>query len=224
MRSYIDECPSWSFPEVYEAEHKPCLRDYIKDERAQNFIRKNGFLLIALLALVIWTWTTTTIAYHNGVVDTREELTAQYEAEKAAAVQAVHDEYAAKRFLTGEASRQAAMAEDATWIAKVLYGMKDNSAQDLRTAVWCILARVDNPWYPDSVEEVCRQKDQWMGFSDTNPVLTDLKDLAMGELDEWYDGERPVGPEFVYLYWTPQKITLRDSWTDGSTTNYWRAG
>ena len=224
MKAYIEECPSWSFPAEFESEHKLCLNDVVKGERAQRFIRRNGFLLIALLALVIWTWTTTTIAAHNARVETEERLTAQFELEKAAAVQAVHDEYAAKRFLTGEASRQAAMAEDATWIAKVLYGMKDNSAQDLRTAVWCVLNRVDNKWYPDTVQGVCQQAQQWMGYSSDNPVLTDLKDLALQEVEQWYEGERPVGTEFVYLYWTPAKITLRDNFTDGSTTNYWRAG
>lgn len=219
----MTEVPSWAWPAEYEAEHRPCLNDYVKNDRSRRFIKRNGILLMALAGLVIWTWAIATIAYHNGKADATEKLTADYEQQIESAVQAVKDEYAAKRFLSGEASRQAAMSAEAGWIAKVLYGMKDNSVRDLRTATWCILNRVDSAWYPDSVQGVCEQKQQWMGYSADNPVLTDLKDLAMGELEQWYEGERPVGAEFVYLYWTPQKVTLRDQWQDGSNTSYWRA-
>lgn len=216
--------PSWAFPEQVEVENKPRLSDYINTStRSGQFVKRNGILIAVLLGMTIWTWTVTTIARHNAVAETTERLTIEYEAKIEAAEQAVRDEYAAKRFVSGEASRQAAMAADAGWIAKMLYGIKDNSEADLRTAVWCVLNRVDNTWYPNSVQGVVEQKDQWMGYSGDNPVLTDLKDLALEEVEKWYEGERPVGIEFVYLYWTPTKVTLRDSWQDGSTTNYWRA-
>ncbi len=216
----------WAWPQEFRAEEaRPRLTSGLKgDGFGARFLRRNGLLLVALAALVLWTWTVRTIAWHNAVEETTEELTAAFELEKEAAVQAVRDEYAAARFLSGEASRQAAMAAEAGWIAKVLYGMKDNTQNDLKTAVWCILNRADNAWYPDSVQGVCEQKQQWMGYSADNPVLTDLKDLALEELSVWHAGERPVSQEYVYLYWTPQKVTLRDSFTDGSTTNYWRYG
>ena len=222
--SFVNECPSWSFPAEYESEHRFSISDHVKpDTRFGRFLRRNAILLIGLAALIIWTWATTAIAAHNARQDTIEELTAIHEQEIEQAVQAVRDEYAAKRFVSGEASKQAAMAGEAGWVAKMLYGIKDNSEADLRTAVWCVLNRVDNPWYPNSVQEVVEQKEQWMGYSGDNPILTDLKDLALEEIEKWYDGERPCGIEFVYLYWTPTKVTLRDSWQDGSTTNYWRA-
>ena len=221
--AYVKECPDWSFPCEYESEHRFDLGDFVKpDTRFGRFFRRNAVLLVGLAVLVLWTWTIGTICYHNGKVDATERLTEQYEAEIESAVQAVRDEYAAKRFLSGEASREAAMQSDAAWVAKMLYGIKDNSEKDLRTAVWCVLNRVDSKWYPNSVEEVCCQASQWMGFSADNPVLTDLKNLAYEEIAQWYEGERPVGVEYVYLYWTPTKVTLRDAFQDGSTTNYWR--
>ncbi len=216
----------WAWPQEFRAEEaRPRMTDGLKgDGLLARFLRRNAVLLLALAGLIVWTWVTTAITRHNAVEETTEKLTAAFAIEKEKAVQAVRDEYAAARFLSGEASLQAAMEQEAGWISKVLYGMKDNNEKDLRTAVWCILSRVDNPWYPNSVEDVCRQKDQWMGYSGDNPVLTNLKDLALEELAVWHNGERPVSQEYVYLYWTPQKVTLRDSFTDGSTTNYWRYG
>ncbi len=228
MKEYIDEVPSWAFPMInddeYAEEHKPCLNDIVKNAKNRSFIRRNGILLCGLALLVLWTWTIATIAYHNGKVDATEQLTADYEQQIEEAVQAVREEYAAQRFTADEASRQAAMQMEATWISKVLYGIKDNNEKDLRTAVWCILNRVDSKWYPNSVQEVCEQNAQWMGFSADNPVLTDLKNIALDELEEWYSGERPVGIEYVYLFWSPTKVTLRDQFQDGSQTNYWRYG
>lgn len=222
---FVNEVPSWAFPAEFESEHRFNISDYVApNTRFGRFMRKNAILLVGLAILILWTWAIATISYHNGKVDAREELTAEYEAKMEAAVNAVHEEYAAKRFTADDASRQAAMNAEAGWIAKVLYGMKDNNEKDLRTAVWCVLNRVDSKWYPNSVEGVCMQSSQWMGFSADNPVLTDLKNLALEELEEWYEGERPVGTEFVYLFWSPTKVTLRDNFQDGSNTNYWRYG
>lgn len=224
-KAFVNEMPSWSFPTEFEAEHKFSLSDHVKpDTRFGKFLRRNMILLIAMLGIIIWTWVIGAICYHNGKVDATEKLTAEYEAKIEQAVNAVHEEYAAQRFTADEASRQAAMQMEAGWIAKVLYGIKDNNEKDLRTAVWCILNRVDSKWYPNSVEDVCCQSQQWMGFSADNPVLTDLKNLALEELEVWYSGERPVGTEFVYLFWSPTKVTLRDNFQDGSTTSYWRYG
>lgn len=220
----IVEISEWAYPQEIESEHRPSLSDYIKtDTKTGQFLKRNGILLIALIGLCIWTWTVTAIAAHNARIDTTNELNAIHQQELEEAVQAVRDEYAAQRFMADEASRQAQMQLEATWISKVLYGIKDNSERDLRTAVWCVLNRVDNKWYPNSVEEVCTQSSQWMGFNSDNPVLTDLKNIAFAELQTWYSGERPVGTEFVYLWWSPTKITLRDQWQDSSSTNYWRA-
>lgn len=108
-------------------------------------------------------------------------------------------------------------------LARVLYGIKGNSTDDLKTACWCVLNRVDNALYPNSVEEVVAQKNQWVGYSDDNPVLDSLYKIAREQLEVWHDGtRRPVSSEFVYLNWTPFKVTLRDRWEEKSGTEYWR--
>ena len=106
-------------------------------------------------------------------------------------------------------------------LAKVLYGVKDNSANDLRTLCWCVFNRVDNPAYPETLEDVIAQKKQWMGYYESNPVLDDLYKIAREQIQLWQNGRRPVSNEFVYMSWTAARIVLRDSWQYGMNTNTW---
>jgi len=71
--------------------------------------------------------------------------------------------------------------------------------------------------------EVCEQPKQWMGYSDENPVLTELYDLALTELKTWYSGgHRPMSNDYIYLSWSSKEILLRDTFEENKNTNYWR--
>ena len=114
---------------------------------------------------------------------------------------------------------------EAEWIARVMYGMAkpDHKDSDLRAIVWCILNRVDNKAYPGEVQAVCQQKSQWMGYSDDNPVIAKLYDIALAELKKWHgDAVRPMSADYVYLTWASKEILLRDTFAENRITNYWR--
>lgn len=114
---------------------------------------------------------------------------------------------------------------EAEYIAKVLYGTAQyNTERDQRTVVWCILNRVDNIAYPNTVKEVCEQPSQWMGYSDKNPVLVSLYEIAMKELETWHNNYRPVSADYVYMSWSSREITLRDTYGKTAGTRYWQAG
>ncbi len=106
-------------------------------------------------------------------------------------------------------------------LARVLYGVKDNSAEDLKTLCWCVFNRVDNPKYPDNIEAVIEQPKQWMGYSEDNPVMDDLYKLAKEQIQLWQNGRRPVSNELIYMSWTPARIVLRDTWQYGMNTKTW---
>ena len=114
--------------------------------------------------------------------------------------------------------------QEAEYIAKVIYGTARNHApSDQRAVVWCILNRVEHHSHPDTVAEVCQQPKQWMGYSDDNPVLTELYDLSLAELKIWHgDGHRPLSNEYIYLSWSSKEIILRDTFEETKKTNYWR--
>lgn len=136
-------------------------------------------------------------------------------------------------FLAQEEARQAGMPVDpyeatldaeAKDLARVLYGVKGNSTDDLRTLCWCVFNRVDSAEYADSVAEVVAQEKQWMGYSPDNPVIESLYKLSREELVKWREGAvRPCGTDFVFMIWSPQEIVLRNTWTNSSSTRYWRA-
>ena len=114
--------------------------------------------------------------------------------------------------------------KEAEYIAKVIYGMDRNHADsDRRAIVWCVLNRVEHYAHPDTVEAVCEQPKQWMGYSPDNPVLIDLYDIALEELKIWYSGgHRPMSNKYIYLTWSSNEILLRDTFEENKKTNYWR--
>ena len=114
--------------------------------------------------------------------------------------------------------------QQATALAKVLYGVKDNSDNDLRTLCWCVFNRVDNDAYPANIEEVIEQPKQWMAYYDDNPVLDNLYKLAREQILSWQNDRRPVSNEFIYMSWTPARIVLRDTWGYGMNTRTWTWG
>ena len=64
-------------------------------------------------------------------------------------------------------------------VARVLYGTALHHSEDAQRAVcWCILNRVESSLYPDTIQEVCEQPSQWMGYSPENPVIESLYKIA----------------------------------------------
>lgn len=100
-----------------------------------------------------------------------------------------------------------------------------NSTDNLKTLCWCVFNRVDNAAFPGTLEAVIDTPKQWMGYSAGNPVLENLYQIAREQLESWHgDGHRPVADTFVFMSWAPDDICLRDQWTAGSGTKYWRWG
>lgn len=138
-------------------------------------------------------------------------------------------EYIAESTRTAEATEEdpidAWIQRDAELVARVLYGVKDNRESDLRTYCWCIFNRVDNQTFPNTLEEVIDQPNQWMRYSANNPVLESLYQIAYVEVQTWRLGQhRPVSNEYVFMNWTPTDICLRDNFRESSGTHYWRMG
>lgn len=115
---------------------------------------------------------------------------------------------------------------EAEYIAKVIYGymvVGNHSYSDFRAIVWCIINRVEHYAHPNTVQAVCEQPKQWMGYSDSNPVLTDLYDIALAELKIWHSGgHRPMNNNYIFLTWSSSEILLRDTFEENRNTNYWR--
>ena len=135
-------------------------------------------------------------------------------------------EAAAKLMAEARAEAESGIVEEANAVAKVLYGTaRNNSKDDQIAAVWCIINRVESNMYPSTIEGVCAQDAQWMGYSDDNPVLRELYEVAYSQLTIWHNGDsRPVGTDFIFMDWTPNSITLRTTFEQNRYTRYYSAG
>lgn len=94
-------------------------------------------------------------------------------------------------------------------LAKMLYGEARGIASDMEKAacVWCVLNRVDDPRFPDTVLEVLEAPYQFAGYSADYPVLPKLATLAADVLKRYHaekNGEENVGRVLPaeYLYFT----------------------
>lgn len=118
---------------------------------------------------------------------------------------------------------QAAIRREAQYMARVLYGTaRNNTAEAQRAVCWCIINRVESSLFPNSIEEVCSQPVQWMGYSNDNPVTQDLFDVAMSVLDDWHSGGiRMFSQDYLYLSWSEHEIILRTSFNETKNTRYW---
>ena len=214
--------PPYQALHIHLAEHQ-IPRLYLR-KMVVRFIRKHGIALIALALLAIWTVVTCSIAAHNARVKTTEQLTAQYSAEYDAKIQAFYDAQDAAKAAEQEAllSAQAQMEREADALARLIGTMKTKRMKG--AMLWNVLARVDNPAYPGSVEEVIEQPSQWMFYSESNPIREDDRQFALEQLAIWHDGRYPAGlsTDFVYGEWSENDYVLRDSWDRNSRTNYWR--
>lgn len=120
---------------------------------------------------------------------------------------------------------EAAARREAEAMARVLYGMARYRSREAQEAIcWCVLNRVESTLFPDSVEAVCSQPVQWMGYSAKNPVTQELYDVAYEVLQTWKGGGiRPMPQDYLYLSWSETEIVLRTSFNETSRTHYWHA-
>lgn len=74
-------------------------------------------------------------------------------------------------------------------LAKMLYGEARGVASDTEKAacVWCVLNRVDDSRFPDTVLEVVAAPYQFAGYSADYPVLPELERIAADVLTRYHE-------------------------------------
>ena len=76
--------------------------------------------------------------------------------------------------------------DDVVAMAKMLWGEARGCTLDnQQKAVWCVLNRVDDPRFPDTILGVLSQPSQFHGYSPDFPVWDELKDVALDVLTRW---------------------------------------
>ena len=97
--------------------------------------------------------------------------------------------------------------DDVVAMAKMLWGEARGCALDnQQKAVWCVLNRVDDSRFPDTILGVLSQPSQFHGYSPDFPVWDELKEVARDVLTRWSLEKQGVAVERelpnTYLWFT----------------------
>ena len=152
-------------------------------------------VLLSAMCMVVYTGITTTVL----VRDAQDDLTVPAKAimtqslphsgeEAEVGSEAVPVDY--------NALVPAADPADMRRIAQTVWGeARGCTPTEQAAVVWCILNRVDDPRWPDTIEEVCITS-QFNGYNPANPVDPDIYDLTLDVYVRWvreHTGEQDVG-------------------------------
>ena len=108
----------------------------------------------------------------------------------------------------------------------MLYGEARGIPSDTEKAacVWCVLNRVDDPRFPDTVLEVLEAPYQFSGYSADYPVLPELEQLVADVLTRYHaekSGEENVGrvlpPEYCFFTGDGKHNHFTEGWQDTET-------
>lgn len=91
-------------------------------------------------------------------------------------------------------------------------------------ACWVVLNRMESSEYPDNIEEVLLQPEQFCEFSDKEEPTEVNFTIATNQLSRYYNGDiRPVPSTAVFITVTNNGVELRDDFKETARTQYWRA-
>ena len=114
-------------------------------------------------------------------------------------------------------------------LAKMLYGEARGITSDTEKAacVWCVLNRVDDPRFPDTVLEVLEAPYQFAGYSADYPVLPELAVLAADVLKRYHaekngeeNVERVLPAEYLYFTGDGRNNHFTIGWKDAETWDW----
>lgn len=111
--------------------------------------------------------------------------------------------------------------EDIALISRTIWGeVRGCCEAEQRAQAWCILNRVDDPRFPDSIRAVVTAPNQFQGYSPSNPAEP-FAELAREILILWHAGEREIPEDMVFCSGDGRHQRFRNTWLITAETEYW---
>lgn len=185
---FLCEVPCGYIVEQTASAHKP--RRIQAQRRRRAMLRRRVALTVALLtvaallaALMPWSG--------SGAADKPKDTTA-------GTLEEVHQPTAVLLPSSGTVAEYVPNAAEVEALAKLIYGEAGivPSTTEQAAVVWCVLNRVDDPRFPDTVLEVIEAPYQFSGYNPEYPVKEEFALLAADVLTRYRaerDGEENVG-------------------------------
>ena len=91
-------------------------------------------------------------------------------------------------------------------------------------ACWVVINRMESSEYPNNIEDVLLQPEQFCEFSDKEEPTEQNFIIATNQLSRYYNGDiRPVPSTAVFITVSNNGVELRDDFKETARTQYWRA-
>ena len=91
-------------------------------------------------------------------------------------------------------------------------------------ACWVVLNRMESSEYPDNIEDVLLQPEQFCEFSNEKTPTEANFIIATNQLSRYHNGDiRPVPSTAVFITVSNNGVELRDNFKETARTQYWRA-
>lgn len=111
--------------------------------------------------------------------------------------------------------------EDVALISRTIWGEARGCCEaEQRAQAWCILNRVDDSRFPDTIQAVVTAPNQFQGYSPSNPVEP-FAELAREILILWHAGEREIPADMVFCSGDGRHQRFRTTWLKTAETEYW---
>lgn len=110
---------------------------------------------------------------------------------------------------------------DVAMISRTIWGETRGCDEvEQRAQAWCVLNRVDDSRFPDSIEAVVTAPNQFQGYSPNVPA-EDFWDMAREILILWHNGEREIPADMCWCSGDGKHQTFRNEWIRTEETRYW---
>lgn len=111
--------------------------------------------------------------------------------------------------------------EDVAYISRTIWGeCRGCCEEEQRAQAWCVLNRVDDPRFPDTIKTVVTAPNQFQGYSANNPVEP-FAELAREILRLWRVGYREIPTDMCWCSGDGVHQTFRNTWIQTSDTQYY---
>lgn len=222
-----DMLKTWASSDMPRVSHeRPSKKSAVRirvEMFAERFIKRYGIFLAVAFLWTISMIVVAAIASHNTEKAVRQEMAIEYASQLERYKAEQREAEQASYFLSGDASREAFLNQEVDAAARLAAKMSNDTQKG---GIICnALARTMNKNYPNTMQEVIEQPQQWMLYSPDNKFTAHDREIAETILRAYYeDGIIPNGltDEFVYATWSETDYVLRNTWDFNQSTRTWR--
>lgn len=189
----------------------------------EQFAKRYGILLAVALAFTLYTIILSARVEHVTEKRVWAEARAEYEDQLAAYKAEQAYEAQKEHWLSGEASREAFINQEIKAGAQLISMEANDEIKGTKLGV--AIARMKNQNYPNTIQEVAAQPNQFMFYSTENTYTQHDWDLAESMIRPLYEeGRLPNGlnENMVFFEWNGNTGTARDSYETTTSMQTWR--